>query len=323
MRPSVFGAAGGGLALAAALVLSNAPETRAQGPPAAAAPGPKSAEEAAVRAVAAAFAKAYNADDAQGVAALFADDGEVVLEDGTAVRGKEAVRRHFAESFQRSPGSQVDVRIDAITFPDPDVAKEEGTATVTLPAEGGRKETGRYTVLHVKRGGRWLQSSVRVYPPDAPSAHDRLKDLAWLVGDWVDEEAGSVNVASCRWVDGENFLERSFTVHVKGRPVKTGTQRIGWDAQAKQVKSWMFDSEGGHGEGYWSRAGDQWVVKAVGTHADGRRATATQVITVVNKDTSRWRSVDRTVGDEVLPDLDEYVMVRKPPAPGATAPSGR
>jgi uncharacterized protein (TIGR02246 family) len=273
------------------------------------------ADEAAVRAVSEAFTKAYNADDAKAIAALFDADGEVVLEDGKAVRGRDAIERHFAATFAASPGSQVEVQTDSIKFLGPDVAKEEGSATVTLPSSGGRKETGRYTVLYLRRDGRWLQSSVRVYPPDELSPRERLKDLAWMVGDWVDEDAGSVNVSSCRWVEGDNFLERTFTLQVKGRPVMTGTMRIGWDPLTKQIKSWVFDSSGGQGEGYWSREGDRWIVKAVGVHADGRRATATQVITVVNKDMAKWQSVDRTLGDEVLPDLDEYALARKPPKP--------
>ena len=34
-----------------------------------------------------------------------------------------------------------------------------------------------------------------------------------------------------------------------------------------------------------------------------------------------WQSRDRVVGDEVLPNIDEIVIVRKPPQPGVSAPS--
>ena len=44
----------------------------------------------------------------------------------------------------------------------------------------------------------------------------------------------------------------------------SGTQRIGWDPLKRQFKTWIFDSEGGHGEGYYTRNGDQWVVKTEG-----------------------------------------------------------
>ncbi len=120
---------------------------------------------------------------------------------------------------------------------------------------------------------------------------------------------------SVAWTDNGSFLLRSFDVRVKGKPALTGTQRIGWDPLTKQLKSWVFDSNGGHGEGLWMRSGDQWIVKATGVRSDGRVATATQVLTRVSKDTLRWKSIDRTIGSEISGDIDEIVMVRKPPQP--------
>ena len=76
----------------------------------------------------------------------------------------------------------------------------------------------------------------------------------------------------------QNFLLRSFDVRVKGKPALTGTQRIGWDPLTKQIKSWVFDSTGGYGEGLWMRQGDQWVIKATGVRPSGRTTTATQVL---------------------------------------------
>jgi hypothetical protein len=96
---------------------------------------------------------------------------------------------------------------------------------------------------------------------------------------------------------------------------------IGWDPQAQQIKSWVFDSEGGHGEGLWTRTTDnQWVVKASGVLHDGRTTSATHVHTVLNKDAVKTNSTDRIIGGEVAPDILDVVMVRKPPRPAETAP---
>ena len=38
-------------------------------------------------------------------------------------------------------------------------------------------------------------------------------------------------------------------------------QVIGWDPAAKQVRSWVFDSGGGIGEGIWTKQGDKWIKK--------------------------------------------------------------
>ena len=83
---------------------------------------------------------------------------------------------------------------------------------------------------------------------------------------------------------------------------------------AHQIKSWEFDSEGGNGEGLWARLGNQWVVKATAVLQDGRTATATHIITPQDASTCRWRTTERTVGSEVIPVVDDFVMVR--PAPG-------
>ena len=74
----------------------------------------------------------------------------------------------------------------------------------------------------------------------------------------------------------------------------SGTQRIGWDPRHKQIRSWVFDSDGGFSEGFWSRDGERWVMKSTGVLKDGRAASATNVLTRVNRDTMNWTSVDRT-----------------------------
>ena len=172
-----------------------------------------------------------------------------------------------------------------------------------------------YTVLYVKRDGRWLISSVREEPDPLVRPHDRLKDLEWMVGEWVDEGPDSVVRVNCRWSEDENFLIRSFTVKRQGKPVMTVTQRIGWDPLARQFRSWEFDSEGGFGEGKWSRDGDRWVVKHTGVRPEGTTASATNIMTEKRPDLVRWVSTDRVIGDESVPDDDAYVLVRVPPPP--------
>ena len=97
---------------------------------------------------------------------------------------------------------------------------------------------------------------------------------------------------------------------------------LGWDPRSGQLHSWIFDSDGGHGEGTWTRASDkQWIIRAEGVQRDGTANSATQFLTLVNKDAVKTSSVDRIVGDEVVPDIDEVLMVRRPPAPAGAAPA--
>ena len=176
----------------------------------------------------------------------------------------------------------------------------------------------RYTVLYVKQNGRWLCSSEREEHAARVAHHEHLKALEWLVGDWVEQSSDSTVHAICRWSQDKNFLLRDFTVHVQGRPVMTINQRIGWDPLTKQIKSWVFDSEGGYGDEFWTRKGNQWVIKSTGVLPDGRTASATHVLTKDGTNSARWTSTERTLGGSTIAEPVEYVMVRRGPAPQAT-----
>ena len=136
------------------------------------------------------------------------------------------------------------------------------------------------------------------------------------MGDWVNESQDAVVSTTCKWAKGGNFLDREFTMKTKGQPVLSGTQRIGWDPLKRQFKTWIFDSEGGHGEGYWTRNGNQWVIKVEGVGQDGLPASATNIITRLGKDRLGWQSVDRTLGGSAIAGIDEFVVVRTPPEVG-------
>jgi uncharacterized protein (TIGR02246 family) len=294
-------------------------------PPAAAAPAAETKgsserpeDATAIRALAEAFTRAYNQGDAAAVAALFTEGAEVADESGVPIRGRESVADLFAAAFEDDPGGTIELTSEALRFLSPDVAEETGRAR-TVPAGGGSPEVTRYTVLYVRRDGHWLHDSVHEHP-DQLSPHDRLKALEWLVGEWIDESDEGVVHTTCRWSDDQNFLLRDFTLRVGGRPVMSGSQRIGWDPLTEQFKTWVFDADGGHSEGLWTRNGkDQWVIRATGVLADGRAVSATQVLTFVNKGMARWQSVDRAVGGQAVPDLPEIVLVRTPPGPAASS----
>jgi uncharacterized protein (TIGR02246 family) len=283
-------------------------------PPAGAPLTDRPEDEKAIQSVAETFTRAYNAGDSKAVAALYTEDAEVIDEHGDRIQGRPVIQDLYSSVFQERPGATIRVSIDSLRFLGPDVAKEEGQTRVK-PA-GKEPETLRhYTVLYVKQGGRWLHSSVREEHATGVLHHERLKDLEWLVGEWLDQSSDSTVHLTCRWSEDKNFLLRDFTIHFQGQAVMTVSQRIGWDPLTKQVKSWVFDSEGGYGDALWARTGDRWIIKSSGVLPDGRIATATNVLTRVGPNTARWTSTERTLGAEGVVEPAEYVMVRKPPQP--------
>jgi uncharacterized protein (TIGR02246 family) len=257
--------------------------------------------------------KAYNAGDAKAVAALFTADGQTVDKDGNEAEGREAIQKTFAELFAAMPKKQLEVFVDSIRFIGSDLAMEVGTTKET-PAPGEPPEYDRYTVLHVKRDGKWQMALARDEEGPPATAHEQLRPLAWLVGEWVDDGGSTVVISSCRWSEDKSFLLQDFKLQINGRNAMDVTQRIGWDPLTKQIRSWVFDSEGGFGESLWTRDGNSWIIKATGVRPDGTTASATNVLTQIGSDGYVWRTTDRIVADERQPSM-EVKVVRKPPEP--------
>lgn len=270
-------------------------------------------DEKAIRSVDDAFVRDYNRGDSKALASLFTEDAEAIEPDGGRYHGRDLIGRRFAETFAASPGVKIAIEVGSLRSLSPDVAQEDGQTVIT-PAKEAR-QVRPYSALFVRRDGRWLISSVREEADPLISPHDRLRELDWMIGDWVDEAPDSQVRVNCRWSEDGNFLIRSFTVKHQGRPVMTVSQRIGWDPLARRIRSWEFDSEGGFGEGTWSREGDRWVIKHSGVRPEGVAASSTNVMVKERSDLVRWSSSDRVLGEESLPGADAFVLVRVPPAP--------
>jgi uncharacterized protein (TIGR02246 family) len=276
--------------------------------------GDRRADATAIKHVTEAFTQAFNSGDARAVAALYTDDAELIDEYGERVQGRRLIQDFYDALFSERKGATIDVSVSSLRFLGPDVAREEGLTRVK--SAGNEPALARkYEVLYVKQAGQWLHSSVREEYPTGLAHHEHLKELDWLTGEWVDETSHSVIQASCRWSDDRNFLLRDFVIHVQGKPVMNVSQRIGWDPLSQQIKSWVFDSDGGYGQSLWARSGNRWTIKSTGVVPDGRIATATHVLTRTGPNTARWTTKERTLGGEPLADHPESVLVRRPPQP--------
>jgi uncharacterized protein (TIGR02246 family) len=275
---------------------------------------PRADDEQAIRRAGQAFVETYGAKDAKRLAALFTADAEIVDDHANSAQGQQAIEQVFAGIFRAHPKSKIEVKLRSIRFVDASVAMEDGTSRVTGEL-GQTLERNRYTVVYVKQDGTWRMASARDLPAAESSASEELAELAWLIGDWVDEGQSAVIATSYRWSDNHDFILSEFSVHVAGRRAMTGSQRIGWDPLTKKIRCWVFDSEGGFAEGAWTRQGNQWIAKMAGVTRDGKPASSTNITARVAKDRLTWQSRDRAVGDQVLPDIEKISVVRKPPEP--------
>ncbi len=233
-------------------------------------------------------------------------------ETGDAVVGAEAIAEQFDNAFAGSEDSKLSVNIESIEFVSPNVAIEKGTATVTY-SEHPTEET-EYSAVLVKRGDKWLIDRISeteiAAPP--PSHYEQLKDLEWMVGSWIDDDGATMIQTDCQWTKNRNFLTRSFAVLSANDVDLSGMQIVAWDPNAKAIRSWVFDSDGTFGEGTWTWKDDRWVIQQVGTLPDGKKTTAVHVIKPIDNDSYTWQSINRTVEGEVLPNIEEVVIVRRP-----------
>ncbi len=277
------------------------------------------AEEEQLLKTAEAFVQGYAKHDAKAVAALFAPEAEYVDAEGTVFQGRDTIEKTLAEFFEKNPDSNLLLDIASIRFLGPMLAIEDGTTICTVGQEGVPEES-RYTAIHAKMDGQWQMASVREHGASNPRQHAaRLKQLDWLVGNWVDEDDDSIVHFKCRPSDDGKFLLRDFDVAVAGETVISGTQRIVWDPVSGKFRAWTFDSEGGYFDGFLSRDGDRWVLSSTGVTADGQSASGKSIFTPVNSHTITWQAVDREIDGTRIEDSEEFTLVRKGPQPEAEA----
>src|SRR5208283_1196584 len=127
-----------------------------------------------------------------------------------------------------------------------------------------------------------VAADVNTEATDAPAGASPLRDLAWLVGEWTNAGGASGISTTVAWTKNKSFLTYSFKVSVPGTKDLEGTQVIGWDPAAGTIRSWMFDSDAGFGEGKWTKKGNRWMIKFKQVLPDGRKAAATNIYTIID-----------------------------------------
>ena len=257
-----------------------------------------SKDEAAIRQRGKDYIAAIKRGDGDEIASFWTAEGTFVDEAGHAVNG--CVLCRAARAAPDEP-SRVTVTIDSIHFVTPDVAVEDGGVT-SAPGVLSGSTARRYTAIWVRQKGKWLLDGVRESAVPAVTHNDRLRELNWMVGDWISDDDGKMVHLSCKWSTDKKFLLREIDVRLPEREPLHVTQRIGWDPREKQIKSWTFDSEGGHGDGLWFHNDEKWVVEAQSILPDGSRATGTHLMAQDGDDAFVWESTNGEIEGEPMPE---------------------
>jgi len=302
------------------LLRPGTPPVEAAGQPAGTAGQPagapdRAADEAAVRAHNKAYVEALVSGDLDTVMAFWAPDGDYIDEAGKVTSGKDNIAALFKKALPELKGSKVSGKVLKLKFLSPTIAFEDGTIDTTSPT--GVKDSGRYAAVWSKAGDKWLLSSVRDLPSDVadlPSlAAAQLKDLEWLVGDWVDDEPKKDVTMNCHWDLNKAFLLMHYEVKREGMEDLKVAVRVGWDAASGKIRSWTFDSQGGFSEAFWMKDGKRWLVGTSGVLPDGGIGESTLIYEFKDANTFVWRATEREGDGQPGADA-EGKYVRKPAA---------
>ena len=250
--------------------------------------------------------KAAARADARVLAGFWTETGEYVRGDDLTIRGRANIEKAYAAHFKAKKPGAVELQRESVRFLSDDTAIQEGTFLVKRP-NPAEETRSRFSALLVRVKGQWYLGLLREWA-EGPS----LQELAWLVGTWTSRTGDAEVKAVFEWTEDKTFLRSRFSMKTEGRTA-TGFQVVALDPATRAVRSWTFEAGGGIGEAAWIRTEKAWVAKSTAVTPDGERVTATTELTPVDANSFTWKSVDRTVGGEKVPDVGPIKVVREGP----------
>lgn len=253
-------------------------------------------EEATLKAQIAALSKSIAEGDAKAISSYWAADGDYIGADGVIVKGKDQLEKMFAALASVNGRHQIDLVPQSTRIVSNNVAMTEGIVKRNNGDDGPMPET-RFSLVYVKRDGKWQISRATETPFVANENEAPLQSLSWMLGEWSAEGSGGGSVhMKAEWVANKNFITCTYVLK-KTADAQTveSKQVIGWDPRSEQIVSWHFDSNGGFGYGSWMQKGKEWLVDATGVDHDGCTTNATNVISLGDANNFTWQSVNRSI----------------------------
>jgi uncharacterized protein (TIGR02246 family) len=276
---------------------------------------PLTEDEAAIHKAGAAYLAAYSKGDVEALVALWTPDAEFIDDDGKVYHGRETLSKLFTKSLPSFKGYKITGKLTSVRFIKPEVAMVDGEMTFVPPR--GEADVTRFTSVWVKTDGQWRIRSGRDLTPEPAgetAAGRRLRELDWTVGEWVSEGKDATVHLKIKWGLNKAFLIEEYEVKHKQGPESKVAQWVGWDPLTEQIKSWVFDDQGGYSEALWTRNGNSWASQSIGVLPDGTVGSAVNVVKYVDDNNFIWQSLRREADGQPLPDV-ESKFTRQAPKP--------
>lgn len=253
------------------------------------------------------YEKAFDEGDAKTIAAMWTENGTYTGPDGVEYIGRANIEQAFAKFFKNIGTPPISVEMKSLRPIGDSAVEERGIASIR--GQDGKLLPGTvYTTIHVKDNGDWRIASVTERGPVAPRVP--LTSLEWLVGDWKANGPTGQSSVSTKWEGDKHFLVCKFNTKSTAGKENNDIQVIGVDPTSGQIVSWIFDSEGGTGNGRWWRRGDRWMADLTKVEADGTRFTATDIIAPSGPNSFTWQSVDRRIDGLPTGSTDQVTVDR-------------
>ena len=135
----------------------------------------------------------------------------MIDEYGERIEGRPTIQDFYSALFAARKGATIEISdgVAAVSG----TGRRQGNGPDPGPANGQRAGNISRLYGRICEAG-WamaaLERSRRT--PGRTGPHERLKELEWMVGDWLDESSESIIHATCRWSEDKNFLLRDFEI---------------------------------------------------------------------------------------------------------------
>lgn len=265
-------------------------------------------DEKAILNIVQAFQEAYNQQDAAKLSAFWAPKA-IYFNPVTAesAEGREAIEKLFRDKFAERKKRHLEMTVTSIQFPNENEAYENGVMKLTVSDQPTQQIA--YELEYIKENGKWLVNAIKeIKLQEAPTKQEELKDLAWLIGKWEDSDENVQILFDNQWDKFKNFITQHFKMKIYEQDDIEGKQIIAWDPVKNTVRSWVFDSDGGFGEGTWKKVDKSWYATMKFTLTDGRIASSENIYTPVDDHSYTFASVEREVDGEILPDMNPVTV---------------
>ncbi len=204
-------------------------------------------DEAGVRQASKEYLAAILKNDRKAMADFWLPKGTYVDDEGQSFNAREMIET--AAERQDPPRPEVKVTSTTVRFLTPDAAVEDGTSEST-PTGSKTAIKGQFSALWVRQNGKWKLDSLReTRAAKRRVSADQLAELDPFAGQWSGQNGEIAVQVTAQWNASKTYLRRDMAMTSKGKAIFGATQQVGWDPiRRKQIRSWVFDNDGGYGE---------------------------------------------------------------------------